>query len=129
MTSFVAIPAGDRLRLVDASVPACLVEGTVPAAPDADGVARIDLELVDGRIATLAPARSAPGLDLKGAMVFPTVVDIHTPLAKGHIWPRAQNRDGSFGGAVDAVRADRTGNWSSEDIRARFEFGLRCSYA
>jgi cytosine deaminase len=62
-------------------------------------------------------------------MVFPTFVDLHTHLDKGHIWPRAQNQDGSFGGAVDAVRADRAGNWSREDIRARFEFGLRCSYA
>lgn len=129
MSPFVTIPAGDRLRLVDAAVPDCLIEGTVPATPDADGVVRVDIEIHDGAIAAVAPARTAPGLDLAGAMVFPTFVDLHTHLDKGHIWPRAQNRDGSFGGAVDAVRADRTGNWSRDDIRARFEFGLKCSYA
>ncbi|MBL8837326.1 MAG: cytosine deaminase [Alphaproteobacteria bacterium] len=128
MQPFLAIPPGDSLRLVDASVPASLIDGPCPARIDGDGVARVDIEIRAGKVAAIAPARQAPGVDLRGAMVFPTFADLHTHLDKGHIWPRAQNPDGSFAGAIGAVRADRGANWHREDILRRFEFGLKCSY-
>jgi cytosine deaminase len=54
---------------------------------------------------------------------------MHTHLDKGHIWPRAENPDGSFAGALAAVAADRAARWTAADIAPRFEFGLRCAYA
>jgi cytosine deaminase len=55
------------------------------------------------------------------------LVDIHTHLDKGHIWPRRPNPDGTFAGALDQAGADREANWSAEDVRTRMEFGLRCA--
>jgi cytosine deaminase len=92
-------------------------------------LSRADVGIDNGRIAALAPAGTAPdGEDCDGGMVLPCFVDAHTHLDKGHIWPRAPNPDGTFLGALSAVRADHT-NWSAEDMRARFEFGLACSFA
>jgi cytosine deaminase len=62
-------------------------------------------------------------------MVWPAFVDMHTHIDKGHIWPRKSNPDGTFLGALEAVRADREANWSAKDIRARMEFSLRSAYA
>ncbi len=62
-------------------------------------------------------------------MVWPCFADIHTHLDKGHIWPRQANPDGSFVGALDAVRADREANWSAADVKRRMEFSLRSAYA
>ena len=68
-------------------------------------------------------------VDLGGAIVFPTFVDMHTHLDKGHIWDRAPNPDGSFAGALETVGADRTANWTAEDVRTRMNFALRSAYA
>lgn len=117
--------------LADATVPACLLAGPPPAAPDRDGMLRLDIAIENGRIAGLAPAGTA-GEDevaLAGRMVWPCPVDMHTHLDKGHIWPRAANPDGSFMGALETVDIDRRARWSAADVRARFEFGLRCSFA
>ena len=118
----------------DARVPACAVSGAALAS-DADGLARVDL-LIDGdSIASLLPAGTphfeadAPYLDLGGAIVLPCLVDIHTHLDKGHIWPRTPNPDGTFAGALDAAGKDRVAHWSAADVRARMEFGLACAYA
>jgi cytosine deaminase len=90
---------------------------------------RADIRITGGRIAAIAPAGTAPdGLELDGGMVLPGFVDAHTHLDKGHMWPRAANPDGSFAGAIAAVRADHA-NWAAEDTRARFGFGLACSFA
>jgi cytosine/creatinine deaminase len=129
MAGFLDLPRTGALRLVGASVPACLIDGVAPGEADADGVVRVDLDLRDGRIAAIAPAQSGAGVDLAGAMVLPCFVDMHTHLDKGHIWPRAPNPDGSFMGAINSVMADRSRNWSAEDVRRRFEFGLRCAFA
>jgi cytosine/creatinine deaminase len=127
--AFLDLPRTAALRLVGASIPSCLIDGAAPGPADSDGVVAADIELRDGRIAAIGPARSGAGVDLDGAMVLPCFVDMHTHLDKGHIWPRAQNRDGSFMGAINSVMADRARNWSTDDVRRRFEFGLRCSYA
>ena len=62
-------------------------------------------------------------------MVWPSPVDMHTHIDKGHIWPRAANPDGSFMGALETVGADRRANWQAADVRARMDFSLRCAYA
>lgn len=119
-------PADGRYVLKRATVPACLME----AGLGRDGLVQVDIVVDRGRIASVSlhdPA--SPGIDLDCRMVWPCPVDLHAHLDKGHIWPRAANPDGTFGGALAAVTRDRVANWSAADVRARFEFGLRCAYA
>ncbi len=68
-------------------------------------------------------------LDLDHSLVLPGLIDCHTHLDKGHIWPRTPNPTGDVPGAVVATTADRTANWNAEDVRARMEFGLETAYA
>ncbi|HMO73235.1 MAG TPA: amidohydrolase family protein, partial [Paracoccaceae bacterium] len=100
MSGFLHLPPG-AVRLVNATVPACLL-----GRPG--DLLRHALTIEGDRI-TDAPA---PELDLKGAMVLPAFIDMHTHLDKGHISPRAPNPDGTFAGALATVAADRTANWS-----------------
>ena len=127
----VAIPDRPHYWLADARAQACLVERQDLGTPDFEGLVRLDIEIRDGRIARLAPRGSAPAgaIDLKGGLVWPSFVDIHTHLDKGHIWPRSPNPDGSFVSAAATTSKDRIAYWSKEDVRARMEFGLRCAYA
>src|SRR5690606_41779790 len=74
-----------------------------------------------------APAPTRVGLD--GGIVLPRLVDVHTHLDKGHIWPRTPNPDGSFMGALDSAGRDRVAFWSAEDVAARMDFALRCALA
>lgn len=106
-----------------------LRDARIPGTP-AERLERADLRIEGGRIAALAPVGTAPeGPSLDGGMVLPCFVDAHAHLDKGHIWPRSPNPDGTFLGALAAVRADREANWSAEETRARFEFALRCAFA
>jgi cytosine deaminase len=114
---FLRLPE-EPLRLRNVTVPACLVDRP-------GDLLRTDLSVADGRIV----AEGGSEVDMKGAMVLPAFVDMHTHLDKGHIWDRAPNPDGTFMGAITTVAADRQANWSAEDVRARMEFGLRCAYA
>jgi cytosine/creatinine deaminase len=93
------------------------------------GIERVDIAIADGRIASLAPHMAGPGRDLDGGLVLPALVDIHTHLDKGHIWPRKPNPNGTWEGALDAVIADSTRRWSAPDVRRRMDFALRCAYA
>lgn len=124
-------PPPARLVLADATVPACLLAGPPPAAPGRDDLLRLDIEIENGRIVRIAPAGTfgEGAVALAGRMVWPCPVDMHTHLDKAHIWPRAANPDGTFAGALETVDADRRANWQAGDVRARFEFGLRCSLA
>lgn len=99
-----------------------------------DGLLKVDLEIVDGAIASLATAGmlttySHPSIDLQGGMVFPCFVDLHTHLDKGQIWERCPNPDGTFVSALATVEQDAAHNWTSEDLYRRMTFGLKCSYA
>jgi cytosine deaminase len=132
-TGFATIPASGSYLLRNARVPSCLVEAS-SLAGDRDGLALLDIAVEEGVIASLLPAGTpalddAPIFDLDGGIALPRLVDVHTHLDKGHIWPRRPNPDGSFMGALNAVAADREANWSAGDVRARMEFGLRCAYA
>lgn len=125
------IPRADRLVLLNATVPVSLVPDV--DLPSAEGLGSADIVIIDGKIASLTP----PGIsgddfatvDLGGGMVLPCFTDMHTHLDKGHIWERTPNATGDFDGAIEAVRADREGSWSAEDVRARMEFSLRSAYA
>lgn len=93
------------------------------------GIEHVDITIEGGRIATIAPHTAGPGRDLDGGLVLPAFVDIHTHLDKGHIWPRKENPDGTWGGALAAVQTDRVGLWSAEDVERRMTFALRSAYA
>lgn len=113
---FKALPEGD-IRFENVTIPGCLIGQT--------GLVRMGLSIVDGRI---AGAGGTP-IDMGGAMVFPCFIDMHAHLDKGHIWPRSPNPDGTFMGALEAVRADKPGRWNAEDLAPRMDFSLRCAYA
>jgi cytosine deaminase len=114
-------------------VPSCLLgAGEKFAAADVDGLIAVNIDIRDGRIERVLPSKPdvPPGsIDLDLSQVWPAFVDVHTHLDKGHILPRAFNPDGTVLGAVRSVAADRTAHWSSDDVRRRFEFGLRCAHA
>lgn len=96
-------------------------------------VASVDIEIADGRIAAIRPAGSAPisgpSHEMDQGLVLPAFVDIHTHLDKGQIWPRKENPDGTWMGALLAVANDRERMWAAEDVERRFDFALRCAYA
>lgn len=123
---------GPHLRIANARVPLCLLDGAFADA--GEQLALVDLDIADGRIAAISAAGSEPGperaglLDQDGGQVWPGLVDVHTHLDKGHIWPRAENPDGTFEAARAAALADRA-HWSEDDLRRRFEFGLRAAFA
>jgi cytosine deaminase len=122
--------AGTAYWLRDARMPACLLDGVPPGPVDREGLVRVDVSIADGRIAAIAPAgTAAEGPSLDGGQLWPGLVDGHTHIDKGHIWPRMPNPDGTFGGAIAAVMADRGAKWSIEDMRARADFALRSAHA
>lgn len=118
----------------NATVPVCLIDG-LPAdvTADADGLARVDLEIAGDRIKSIAGAGAGPekdtGIDLDGSMVWPCFVDLHTHIDKGHIWPRRRNPDGTRAGALSSTESDRRSNWSAEDVRTRMNFSLECAWS
>jgi cytosine deaminase len=96
-------------------------------------VETVDIEIVDGRIAAVRPTASAPvtgaSHDMDQGLILPAFVDIHTHLDKGQIWPRKENPDGTWLGALLAVANDRERLWAAADVERRFDFALRCAYA
>ncbi|MDM0115806.1 cytosine deaminase [Variovorax sp. J22R133] len=103
-----------------------------PHLPGEEDLAAVDLLIDNGRIDAIEPAgtlASELGPDLDASMVLPGMVDVHTHLDKGHIWPRQQNPTGDGAGASAATLRDRTANWNAEDVRRRMEFGLATAYA
>ncbi|MEO8884163.1 MAG: cytosine deaminase, partial [Devosia sp.] len=94
-----------------------------------------DMLITDGKIGaiaapgTLAVPDSAAIWDCRNGIILPAFADIHTHLDKGHIWPRSENPDGSFMGALEAAAADRDANWAADDVERRMDFALRCAYA
>ncbi len=117
MTDFRSLPSGP-VTLTNVTVPACLLG-------QPGSLVRTSVSIAEGRI---SEGRFAE-VDMKGAMVLPCFIDMHTHLDKGHIWPRASNPDGTFMGALTTVGADRAARWSAEDVRARMTFGLRAAHA
>lgn len=118
MSGFLQLPPGP-VTLDNLAIPGSLVG-------HADAVVRTSLTL-DGGVFCDAPAVNR--IDMKGCMALPALVDMHTHLDKGHIWPRNPNPDGTFDGALAAVGGDRETNWSADDVRARMQFALECAHA
>ena len=114
---FCALPAMP-VRLANVTVPACLIG-------ERGDLVRADISISEGRLG----GGAGPEVDMKGAMVFPAFVDMHTHLDKGHIWGRAPNPDGTFAGALSTVAKDRAAHWTADDVRRRMEFSLRCAFA
>nr|WP_150497648.1 cytosine deaminase [Roseibium aquae] len=133
------VPLTGDAVLLNGRVPASLLKDPLPSGSQSlqDGdLLAVDIEIRNGRIAAIQPlsgsrpsAGSDARVDLDGGLVLPCLVDMHTHLDKGHIWPRKPNPDGSFMGALTAVGEDRAANWSAADLTARMEFALRCAYA
>ena len=129
---FAALDGTATLRR--ARVPSPFLE-RVPdgTAVDRDGAALVDLAIAGGRVAAVRAAAeggSAPGeVDLAGRHLWPTLVDMHAHLDKGHIVDRAPNLPGDFRGAIDATKADREAHWRRPDLRRRMDFALRCAEA
>jgi cytosine/creatinine deaminase len=129
--SFLDLPKADHFVLANATLPTITVEGY--DAPATEGLVSADLIIAGGKIESIVSPGTAPAAlpraDLRDGMVFPCFVDMHTHLDKGHIWERRRNPDGTFLGALENVSADRTENWSADDVRARMEFSLKTAYA
>jgi cytosine deaminase len=126
------VPPAGSLHIANARVRRCLVDAALPG--DREQVL-VDVAIRGGRIAALHPAGEVapePGMAIinqDGGEVWPGMVDVHTHLDKGHIWPRTENPDGTFAGAMAAAHADMHSHWTIEDVSARFAFGLRCAFA
>jgi cytosine/creatinine deaminase len=128
-------PASRSYWLANARIPVCLLGDAGVSLPpaDAEGVTDADLFIDDGKLARIDRASGArndaiPRVDLGGRQVWPTLIDIHTHLDKGHSVARSPNADGTFHNARLAAAADRQ-HWSVPDVRRRMDFGLRCAYA
>ena len=123
----IAIPADGHYAIVNASVPA-----SVLGEPASGALKKVDITIADGTIAFIGEAGSTTfpqQIDMRGDIVLPAFVDLHTHLDKGHIWPRKENPDGTWFGALIAVLADREANWTAEDVERRMDFSLRCAFA
>jgi cytosine deaminase len=132
--TFVTVPAAPAYRIANARLPVDLAPAVADHAA-ADRFADCDIVIDSARIAMLVPAgvlpatTDLPTVDVRGGIVLPRFVDVHTHIDKGHIWPRRSNPDGTHAGARAAVAADREANWSADDVRTRMDFSLRCAFA
>ncbi|SCK34132.1 cytosine deaminase [Variovorax sp. HW608] len=129
--AFFQPPAVSRYALRNLRAPRCIVQAELPGDAAGDLLA-IDLLVDDGRIAAIDAAGRMPaelGPDLDASMLLPGMVDCHTHLDKGHIWPRQANPTGDGAGASAATMRDRTARWNADDVRRRMEFGLSTAYA
>ncbi len=119
---------GAPLTLANAGIPRSLM-----GEAGSGEVGRYDLDIADGRIAAIRPAGTQPATgavhDMDAGLILPCLVDIHTHLDKGHIWPRRENPHGTWMGALMAVLEDREARWVAEDVERRMDFALRCAYA
>jgi cytosine/creatinine deaminase len=128
-------PTASRYWLANARVPACLLSERAASLspPDYEGVIGADLLINAGALARIEPSGGPRDdgvvrVDIGHRQVWPTLIDIHTQLDKGHTVERSPNIDGSFQNARLGAIADRA-NWTPDDLHRRMDFGLRCAYA
>lgn len=119
----------DTYWLKNAHIPVSLLTNNNFIPETRENLFLCDLKIEQGIIEKIIPASEKnTGIDLKKGIILPCFIDVHTHLDKGHIWERNPNLDGTFNGALTAVKKDNI-NWNAEDIYTRMEFGLKCSYA
>ena len=102
------VPEAQRYWIRQARVPICFLPGGPKTAVDRDGATLIDLLVDNERIAAIEPAGATasadlPAIDLEAHHVWPTLIDMHAHLDKGHIVTRTENPDGSFAGALQST--------------------------
>jgi cytosine/creatinine deaminase len=142
MTVFSTFPNIDAFsrsdcRLVNASLPVCLLDGKDGGDAQSGGLTPAALTIAGGKIhqiiigarADTGATDNLPEIDLDGGMIWPVCTDLHTHLDKGHTWFRAPNPSGRWQDARAIVAEDRAANWSAEDVSARMDFALRCAFA
>ena len=93
------VPEAQRYWIRQARVPICFLPGGPKTAVDRDGATLIDLLVDNEKIAAIEPAGMAasadlPAIDLEAHYVWPTLIDMHAHLDKGHIVTRTENPDG-----------------------------------
>lgn len=107
--------------------------------PCVDRLALVDIEVRDGRIASIRQVSKKdrhlsqslfgpPTIDLHGKIILPTFADLHTHIDKGHTTERSRNPDGSLSGADRSTAADAA-FWDEDDVFRRMDFSVRCAYA
>ncbi|MFD1703709.1 cytosine deaminase [Methylopila henanensis] len=130
-----AFESGRPVVLRGARTPAPFLPDHGDAPVDRDGAALVDILVADGRVAAVARSGAAPApegtieVDLDGRHVWPTLVDMHAHLDKGHIVDRAPNPDGTHEAAAAATGVDREARWHHDDLVRRMSFGLACAEA
>ena len=99
----IAWPTARSYWLVNARVPACVLAGcdALLTHADGEGVVKVDLLVKDGLLARIEATPIAYNdeiarVDLGGRQIWPTLVDVHTHLDKGHTVERNPNVDGTF---------------------------------
>ena len=115
------IPEAQRYCIRQARVPTCFLPDGPRTTLDRDGATLVDLLVDNGRIAAIESAGGTafadpPAIDLASRHVWPTLIDMHAHLDKGHIVTRTENPDGSFAGALQSTIEDRTQRWTAEDV-------------
>ena len=88
MSKFTNFPKNRSFVLKNATVPVCLIQDTPKTiTADDDGLARLDIEVQNGEINSIAKPRSdsstSASIDLDGSLVWPCFADIHTHIDKG----------------------------------------------
>jgi cytosine deaminase len=106
------IPEGRRYWIRQARVPICFLPDQPKTALDRDGATLVDILVDSDILAAIEPAGAAalaelPAIDLKSRHVWPTLIDMHAHLDKGHIVTRTENPDGSFARALQSTTGDR----------------------
>lgn len=125
----------DSYWLLNGTISQSLLADPGHDRPDDEGLVIRHLEIHQGQIQRVSDRPPSAedldqftGIDLAGGQVWPCFVDAHCHLDKGHIWPRRPNPTGTFADALTAAIADSQ-TWTPEDLYARMEFALKCSYA
>ena len=103
---------------------------------DRDGLCFVQMKIVEGRIVAVEPNDDCttaddddmPVLDMKEGMIFPTFVDLHCHIDKGHSCERSRNLSGSLKDADIATKEDEA-HWNEKELEARMEFSLKTALA
>jgi cytosine/creatinine deaminase len=139
MTAFPSFSTDDY-RLINASVPLCLLDTCDGGDAQSGELAPAALTIAGGKIRQLvvgsrvaAPAGDdvavdLPAFDLEVGMIWPVCADLHMHLDKGQTWFRVANPSGRWQDALALVAKDRETPWSAEDVAARMDFSLRCAF-